>query len=451
MSKALSPAEFSAAMAPLGPFEPSPRVAVAVSGGADSLALALLAAHWCHDRGGTLVAVTVDHRLRPNSTAEAVMVGGWLANHGINQRILTWDGPKPTSDIQARARAARFALVEEFCRDQGILHVLLAHHQDDQAETFLLRLARGSGVDGLAAMAAIRDSGAVRWLRPLLDVPKARLVATLRARDQDWVEDPSNRDPRHARVRLRQLAPTLAAEGLEPRRLAATAHALARARQALDRAVADAILDHVAIDPAGFARVDGRAWEVLPDEVALRLLAHLVRVMGGDATVPRLERTERLLARFRRGLGGGTLGGARLVLDAGSVLVCREAGRVAPPIPVPPGTRTRWDGRFMVAVAPQAPTDLSIGALGPQGWRRVCAGAARKVPAWVRPGLAAIFDQDGVFAVPHLGYNRMGITTEPPVRVWPAVGVPLTNVASAPGGSECERSLSCLGAASHYL
>ena len=151
-------AEFAALLDPLGPFEPAPLLAVGVSGGADSLALVLLADRWARARRGSVLALTVDHALRDGSAAEAAQVGHWLAARGIAHEVLRWDGPKPATAIQETARAARYRLLGQRCAGTGILHLLLAHHRDDQAETVLLRRAQGSGRDGLAGMAAIRET-----------------------------------------------------------------------------------------------------------------------------------------------------------------------------------------------------------------------------------------------------------------------------------------------------
>jgi tRNA(Ile)-lysidine synthase len=167
--------EFARAVERLGPLEKRPHLAVAVSGGADSLSLALFAAAWARKRGGCASALTVDHGLRPEAAAEARRVGRWLRARGIEHRIIAWRGTKPAANIQAAARAARYGLLSAWCARHGVLHLLLAHHADDQAETYLMRLARGSGVDGLAAMAPVHELPSVRVLRPLLDVPRARL------------------------------------------------------------------------------------------------------------------------------------------------------------------------------------------------------------------------------------------------------------------------------------
>ena len=143
-------------MAAFGPFEAAPHIAVGCSGGPDSMALALLADHWARSRGGGITALVVDHGMRPDSAREAQTVCAWLAEDGIDAVTLTWPGPRPASDRQAAARRARYIRMRRWCREAGVLHLLLGHHRADQAETFLLRLARGSGVDGLAAMVFAR-------------------------------------------------------------------------------------------------------------------------------------------------------------------------------------------------------------------------------------------------------------------------------------------------------
>ena len=137
--------EFAALLLPFAPFEPSPHLAIAVSGGADSMALALLADRWARMRGGRVTALTVDHGLRAEAAAEAAQVARWLAERGIAAMTLAGVAPLPRRDIQAQARALRYRLLEGWCAEAGVLHLLIAHHQEDQAETLLLRLGRGSG------------------------------------------------------------------------------------------------------------------------------------------------------------------------------------------------------------------------------------------------------------------------------------------------------------------
>lgn len=418
----LTPVEFSPLLDALGPFETAPHIAVAVSGGADSLALTLLAAAWARARGGRMTALTVDHGLRPEAAGEARQVGAWLAAQGIGHHVLVWRGGKPGGDLQAAARAARYRLLADWCSDAGVLHLLLAHHQEDQAETVLLRLARGSGVDGLAAMAPVVELPAVRLLRPLLAVPRDRLAATLRQAGQPWIEDPSNANPAFARVRLRGLLPALAAEGLNAGRLAATARRMARARAALEGQVAAAAAAHVTLHPTGWAEFD-RAALALPEETALRLLARLLMVVAGRPYPPRLERLERLRRDLEVPAPRRSLAGCLVAAGAGGRLrVMREPAAVAPPMTVRGGDALLWDGRFRLIV--EGPRDQAA-TLQAVGNLRVDAPAAA-LPGTVRRTLPALMDDGAILAVPHLRYKQ-GAGLGLRLVAW-APAVPLTAV-----------------------
>lgn len=417
-------------MAALGPFEPRPQIAVGVSGGPDSLALCLLAHDWVKSSSGRAVALTVDHRLRPESRAEARQVHAWLGDRRIPHHILVWQGPKPRSGIQAAARAARYELLIGWCRDHGLLHLLFAHQLEDQAETFLLRLARGSGVEGLAAMARVSEGADVRVLRPLLAVPQARLTATLRARGQPWIEDPSNRNLAYARVRIRGLWPALAAEGLDARRLAATARSMGRARDALESAAADLLARAATVAPEGYAYLDPAALARSPMEVALRALARTLMCVGGRGYPPRLERLERLHGALIAGelAKARTLWGCRIRLQGPELLVCREVAAASQRITVVPGACVTWDGRFRVAIADRRlPSGkggrggrVTLARLGREGWAEVAAAEPRLrrtvIPPPVRPSLPALWDGRGVAEVPHLGYRRRAARAAAGVR-----------------------------------
>ena len=443
--------EFEALMAAVGPFETRPRIAVAVSGGADSLALALLVRDWGAANGGECVALTVDHQLRPESAAEARKVAGWLAAQGIRHRILRWRGPRPKSGLQDAARQARYRLLSAWCRQHGVLHLAVAHQMEDQAETLLLRLIRGSGLDGLAAMAAVGETrgeaAGVRLIRPLLPVGRDRLRRTLMAHGQAWIEDPSNRDPAHLRARLRMLLPaltsSLAPAGLTAHRLADTARQLGRARAALDDMVAALLAHAVALFPAGYARLDTGILADAPREASLRALSRVLLAVGGGTYTPRLERLERLHGVL---IGAEpppprTLAGCRLSCHRGVVLVCREAAKVVDEVRVSPGARLHWDGRFVVAFARtrsrpvpsraeariardgtsgrREPAALLLRRLGADGWRQIAAAApglrGSAIPAAVRPTLPALWRSGRVVAVPHLGYRSEDGEADPAI------------------------------------
>ncbi|MGC2854457.1 tRNA lysidine(34) synthetase TilS [Novispirillum sp. DQ9] len=399
----LTDAAFAALMEPLGPFEAAPRLAVGVSGGADSLALVILADAWARARGGAVTALTVDHGLRPEAAAEAARVGSWMAGLGIAHAVLRPAAPLPGSNLQAEARAVRHHLLRGWCRDHGVLHLLLAHNLEDQAETLLLRLARGSGVAGLSAMAAVSWTAETRLLRPLLTVPRAALEALLAARGRDWVRDPSNANEAFGRVRMRRLLPVLGAEGATPRRLAGTARRLAATRVLVEEAVADLLAAAVAPHPAGFVVVDPQVLGAAPGEVAVRALRRILAVVGGTDFGPRAERAEAVLGRL--GTGPATLGGCLLApLRNGTLLVTRET-RGLPRLVLPPGGRALWDGRFRVRLAATASRG-EIAALGAAGWRQIAgegsptalAGLAA-LPAAARTVLPALWRDGRVAAV----------------------------------------------------
>ena len=419
---AIDAAAFDSLMAPLGPFEPAPRVAVAVSGGPDSLALCLLADRWARARGGTAYALTVDHGLRLESAAEAAQVRRWLAVRAIAHRTLRWNGARPLSAIQEQARAARLALLTRWCRRAGVLHLLLGHQREDQAETALQRFVRGSGIDGLAAMAPVRlalepAGGGVRLLRPLLLVSREALIATLARLNQPWIDDPTNRDIRHDRPRLAAAMTRLGSEGLSASRLASVAARAANDRAALDRLCTDLLAACARPSPAGFVTLDRDVLRRAPRALALRALGCVVTTVSGSDYPPRQERLERLASRL---LGddtkAATLGGCRAVPQRdGQILVCREPSAASEVLPLAPGESTLWDRRFVVSLGRSTGAGpFLVRRLGTDGLaqaRAMVRGAGMPlttdcIPAPARPALPALFDLDGPLAAPHLGFKR---------------------------------------------
>jgi tRNA(Ile)-lysidine synthase len=315
-----------------------PALVLAVSGGPDSTALMVLVARWAKSlkRKPALLVATVDHGLRAESKAEAAGVSRLARKLGLAHRTLRWTGIKPKTGLQQAARQARYRLLADAARKIGATHIFTAHTLDDQAETVLIRLLRGSGMTGLAAMPRVTNvpgsaEGGIRLLRPLLDIPKLRLIATLKASGIGFADDPSNRDPRFTRARLRGLMPALAQEGLDARRLALLARRLKRADTALEAAVDRALTELTTdlgvtgtFDPAGFAR--------LPDEIALRLLGRALAQLGDEGPVElgKLEALKAALddaqksgkSRFRRSLAG-TL----VTLASGKITVERAPPR----------------------------------------------------------------------------------------------------------------------------
>ena len=320
MAASEAPVSASEAAALIADLSDAPILILAVSGGPDSTALLWLAARWRakRKRGPKLIALTVDHGLRKEAAREASAVKRLARMLKVEHRTLRWIGAKPKTGIQEAARNARYRLLAKAARKAGASHILTAHTLDDQAETVLFRLARGSGISGLRGMARrspLPASGEREptLVRPLLSIPKSRLLATLRAAKIPFADDPSNRDPRFTRPRLRELMPSLSAEGLDARRLASFARRMARAEQAIERAVDEA---EARLSRGAGPIVFSRHFVALPAEIGLRLLGRAITRVGDEGPVE-LAKLESLYeglaaamtqkpraARFRRTLAG---------------------------------------------------------------------------------------------------------------------------------------------------
>jgi tRNA(Ile)-lysidine synthase len=408
-------AEFGTALDRLACFESAPFLAVAVSGGPDSLALAILADRWARSLRGEVFALSVNHRLRPESGAEIRRLSDWLSARKIRHEVLVWEGEKPATGIQEAAREARYRLLAQWCRQHGCLHLLIAHHREDQAETHMIRRAAHSGDAGLAGMSAVRELDCCRILRPLLGIPKARLAATLAAESQPFITDPSNRDPTFARARLR--AGATAADG----DLAAVLDAVGRLggeRRFRERA-RDALLARaVSVHPAGFAALDCAPLLAASAEIAKQALSAIVAVLGGGLYPPRRRQVSRLLRVLAGDADGGyTLAGCRFVAWRGRYLVLRELDAAASPARIWPGTSLVWDRRFEVALPATAAGPFTIDYLDEIGVAELHGRAPELppcgLPLLVRPILPALWDEDGIAGVPHLGYRREGVSLLP--------------------------------------
>jgi tRNA(Ile)-lysidine synthase len=324
---AIDEARIAALLAPLAEAK---GLLLAVSGGPDSTALLIMTALWAAGAGRPPVEVaTIDHGLRVEARAEAEAVGEHARRRGLKHHVIVWRGPKPSSRIQELAREARYRLLAERAREIGADHIVTAHHADDQSETVLFRLLRGSGLSGLKGMEGLTERFGVFLARPLLELSKAELVAFCRAHGETFVEDPANADPRFARTRMRRLAAVLAEEGLGASEIARLSRRAAR----MEEAVASATR------AAGKRLNSGRSNGVYdakilfaePSEVTLRLLAgEIARVGGTEPRRIRLEQIEALGAALGKSIAGGkaygaTLAGTSLQLSHKGVLSIKKA------------------------------------------------------------------------------------------------------------------------------
>ncbi len=428
----LSDEEVDALLRPLARY---PAIVLAVSGGTDSTALMFAAAGWCRRLANPpqLIVVTVDHALRAEAATEAVAVAGQAAALGLEHRTRRWLGPKPATGLQAAAREARYGLLVDVARQRGAVAIVTAHTADDQAETLLMRLARGSGVDGLSGIPAVghvelRDATGERLAfpvhRPFLGTSRARLTASLAAAGVSCIDDPSNRDTRFERVRMREALILLQGLGLTRDAIVRSAQRLQSAKDALTQAT-DALWVAAVEQPFGIVleinrdRVAGA-----PDAIGLRLLRRALAQAGGAAKPAELAAVESAYRRLFRADAAAqpafTLGGALIEAvqpdrpHTAVIRLDREPHRDGglPTITVAAGDGAAWDARFWVEVGLGHAEPVQVGPLGDDasGLVRVhnclsalpiAAGAMRGVPVFRQRGLIVAAPLLAVFARLH--------------------------------------------------
>lgn len=405
-SACITPGDFDAHFAALA-LPAAPRsIAVAISGGADSLCLALLLHEYCNARGIRLTALTVDHSLRPESASEAAHVAMWMRSLGLEHHTLVWRHDSPVlANIQSTARAARYRLLTQFCRDQNILHLATAHHQDDQVETLLMRKQRGAGVYGQACMPALSWRDGVLLLRPLLHVRKSQLIGTLHAHHHPWLEDPSNHHPRFSRTRVRN---TLAKEksSLDP--LLRQIETNTRSRHVLDTQSARLLAETAVLHCEGYADIALAHWRQSPKEITRRALIQLLETVSGNAFPPRESSLAPLMEKLflpSPAPWRATLHGCVLEVDTARLSVYREYSAVQPPVSMN-SAAVRWDSRFVVSL-PQPIFGLTLKALGPDGLK-ILRSQNHAIPTRMKSSilhtLPSLWRLEALLSVPHIDY-----------------------------------------------
>ncbi|WP_196501807.1 tRNA lysidine(34) synthetase TilS [Aestuariivirga litoralis] len=373
-----APSNFSAARLKrlFRPCAPFPSLAIAVSGGGDSIALLRLAHAW--HGSGSLIALTVDHGLRKESVKEAKQVASCCKSLGIKHHVLKWKHQGITSGLQAKARSARYELMAAWCGKHGVNALLTAHTMDDQAETVAMRQRRTSSAKSLSAIWPEKQWNGITVLRPLLDVTRAELRDYLTAIGQDWIEDPSNQDHRYERVRVRAEAPALT--------LAAEAKAAQRKTRSAEKSAAVWIAKSVTVTSFGMITISSASVKAMTDAALLNLIA-----LAGGST-PELAKRESLAAWLASDeTGRRTLGGALFAKRQREIIVAREPARIAAaPVATSPANGVRWDNRFLV--------------IGPKGSSIIARAALKslkrngKIPAFVDAGLPVVMRGDKVLA-----------------------------------------------------
>ena len=335
------------------PVRNEPSLALAVSGGADSLALMLLAKRWAESRSTPprLHVYSLDHALRPEAAAEVRMVLEAASGLGIPATGLRWNEDKPQAGLQEAARLARYHLIGQAMAADGCGVLLTAHHRQDQAETVLMRMAHGSGIEGLKGISPWSEVEGVRVFRPLLLTDPAALRQLVAEAGLSSAEDPSNIDPHYERVRWRQAMPALAELGLDAAALSVFAKRMAEADAAIAQMTDACFSELVRLDGFGSACIELAPFVGLSPAISTRLLGRVLNIVGGRQKPRALGQVERL----RRSLTDGTMPKSTTVMGCvvrlkdNEIAIAREPGRTAPPDAVLlPRSELVWDERFLI-------------------------------------------------------------------------------------------------------
>ncbi len=379
---------------------PPGRLAVAVSGGSDLLA----ALHLFHAAGvqcgWEVVGVTVDHRLRPEAASEAALVAQLCAGLGIGHTTLVWDHDGVVGNVMDQARRARYGLIAGWAAGQGIADVVLGHTADDQAETFLMGLARSAGLDGLSGMRPTWVAEGVRFHRPFLKFARADLRKVLTQAGVRWVDDPSNHDASYQRVKARQALRALAPLGISMEGLVQVIANLDGARRALQDATATAARALVR-EVAGSLEIDRAGYLAAPPEVQRRLTIAALLWLNRADYPPRGPSVGGLLAAMCAGRDA-TLAGVRFRVSPQTIRAVREPKAVAGHHC---GIQELWDGRWRVTGPHDAPYGLRLRALGDTGlklcktWRE--SGISRDA-LLVSP---SVWQNEALIAAPLAGFG----------------------------------------------
>ncbi|MFV9880102.1 MAG: tRNA lysidine(34) synthetase TilS [Rickettsiales endosymbiont of Dermacentor nuttalli] len=400
------------------PFEDRPVIAVALSGGIDSMALTYLLAEWVRDKQGKIIAVTVDHGLRVESASEARLIGEQLLKDGIDHVILRWEGlTKPTSNVQERARIARYELLSSWCKKNNILHLCIAHNQEDQIETFLNNLGRGSGIDGLSAMYKIAHVNGIRVIRPFLNISKSVLKQYLVSCKCTWYEDSSNNSDKYQRNRLRKiLVEHVRDQNLLANRLKSTVENMQRIRNSIENNVSKGAVDAIRIYEEGYAKILVENFIKIDPEEALCILSRLITTISGNEKKPRFINIKLLrnLIVNKKFISTITLGGCKvsLIRDKNEILVYRETTKGNINTTLVDNNAIIWDNRFLVITnkVNRYSNPIMINYLLYEGLSLYMKDKNSKlyynIPKSVVVTLPALMVLDKIVAIPHIDYYK---------------------------------------------
>jgi tRNA(Ile)-lysidine synthase len=389
--------------------KPLPKsIAIGVSGGSDSMALTHLAKQWGAEHNVSIYTLTVDHNFRSESADEAKLVSRWMKTLGVEHSIITNTNTQPNSNVMGVAREIRYKLLTDYCHTNDIEHLLIAHHEDDQVETFFLRLERGSGAKGLSCMKEISNQNDITIVRPLLNIKKHELTSYLKQQNIAWVEDPTNQNTDFKRNKLRQcLEEAFNDNDLLNKRIINTIKNMQRSEGALEHAAIQAENRCITWHEQGYASVASDLFKLEHEDTQLRILTTLLKNIRGINEPIRLDKLKILLDAIKT--TGTTLNqqlhGCQLLSHNGSLLCIRELARI--PDQVSYKNNMLWDNRFEIK---STIANVFIAPLTAQGLNKlpksVTSSAVPKPILYTLPSFK-IINHAGVeetISVPHMNY-----------------------------------------------
>ncbi len=393
---------------------PPAKIAVAVSGGADSMCLTHILKHWCIKNNVKLNALIVDHGLRSESSEEASFICTFLESQGIKTTVLKWIGAKPKSNIQSKARAARYELLHDYCLAHGIKHLFVAHTLNDQAETVLMRIIRGSGIDGISAIKSKTKFGELTLLRPLLDTTRIHIENYMKDTGWPWVNDPSNMNHKYKRIKARSILNSYALEFDDDKiyhRLGLLAENARRAKSYLDMRVSNIWAKKVNVHPLNFLILDNSVYK-FHEEMKLRLLVRAFKYLNPQLPSPKLTSLTTLLSKLTlTPRQSRTLMGCRIVKDLKHTYIFLEVGKSPTTLELKPKHSNIWHN-LVIQIEVEG---LTAKALGHNGWKKLKSLGMTKpveIPLGAIHSLIAIYKGDRLLCVPHLNFYDTDIKIE---------------------------------------
>lgn len=377
-------------------------VAVAVSGGPDSLGLLILANKWAKKHQNKIIGLTVDHKLRPDSTKEALDVQKYLQSLNVEHHILTWEGPKPNTHVQEYARFARYQLLKEWCKTNNVSFLLLGHHRQDQEETFWMRLASGSGLDGLSGIKTKTVIDGITLIRPLLQFSKEQIKQVLKEINATWINDPSNHKPSFFRSRFRDF---VREEGLNQNRLINVMHKLSIDSDFIHENLCNAIEQVVRLHESGYITIDKKAFSSLHIAISQRLISHLMMWFSGSNYPPRNEKVVGVIEKLKMGKPF-TAGSIHWSPKKNLFVLKRELNKNQTALSLNSIKNDLvWDHRFIVKanIREVLGDNTDLAPLGRQPWLRK--EIQTDIPYSVWPTLPSLWQNAKIVSVPHLCYN----------------------------------------------